>query len=156
MSQILSRKRPAPGASPISQYSQAPANSSPMSKPMAPTQNTLRNPTSQSIPYPFAESIPNSSANYPHAPQQTLAPQPASSQVAKRSSGQDLAQAQKAPHTNGDFEMWPSSAENGVQQLSEPAWGSNGDDLDKKALEAKGDAQAKRKQIPPFVQKLSR
>ncbi|KAL8924530.1 MAG: hypothetical protein Q9208_004005 [Pyrenodesmia sp. 3 TL-2023] len=126
-----------------------------MSKSIAPTQNTLRRPTNQPVPYPFAESIPNSSASYPHAPQQSLAPQPASSQVARRTSGQDSSHPQKPPHTNGDYDVWPSSAENGMQQLSEPAWGSNGDDLDRKALDAKGDAQAKRKQIPPFVQKLS-
>ena len=30
------------------------------------------------------------------------------------------------------------------------------DDLDQQALRAKRDAEAKRKQIPPFVQKLSR
>lgn len=46
--------------------------------------------------------------------------------------------------------------ENGLQQLNETGWRNEGDDLDQKALVAKRDAQAKRKQIPPFVQKLSR
>lgn len=40
--------------------------------------------------------------------------------------------------------------------MGETAWRNNSDDLDQKALAAQRDAQAKRKQIPPFVQKLSR
>ncbi|KAL8663166.1 MAG: hypothetical protein Q9202_004098 [Teloschistes flavicans] len=39
--------------------------------------------------------------------------------------------------------------------MGETAWRNNSDDLDQKALAAQRDAQAKRKQIPPFVQKLS-
>ncbi len=156
MSQILSRKRPAPGASPISKYSQAPASSSSMSTQM-PSTRSARNPANQPpVSFPFSESIPKISANYPHTPQPTLAPQPPSNQVARRSSGQDVAQAQKSPQVNGNYDVWPSSTDGGMQELSEPAWGTNGDELDQKALVAKGDAQAKRKQIPPFIQKLSR
>ncbi|KAL8689068.1 MAG: hypothetical protein Q9218_005176 [Villophora microphyllina] len=39
--------------------------------------------------------------------------------------------------------------------MGEGAWGNNSDELDQKALAAQKDAQVKRKQIPPFIQKLS-
>jgi heat shock transcription factor len=46
----------------------------------------------------------------------------------------------------------------GSAQPGEPVWPPVDDeaDLEQRALEAKKEAQAKRKQIPPFVQKLSR
>ncbi|KAL8896216.1 MAG: hypothetical protein Q9207_007815 [Kuettlingeria erythrocarpa] len=123
---------------------------------MPSTRSAPRNPANQPpVSFPFADSIPKLAANYPHTPQPTLAPQPPSNQVARRSSGQDVTQAQKSPQVNGNYDVWPSSTDSATQELSEPAWGTNGDDLDQKAHLAKGDAQAKRKQIPPFIQKLS-
>lgn len=45
---------------------------------------------------------------------------------------------------------------NGSVQSIDGAWGDDLLELERKAQVAKKDAQAKRKQIPPFVQKLSR
>lgn len=45
---------------------------------------------------------------------------------------------------------------NTTQQQVDSAWSDDLDELDRKAAVAKKEAQSKRKQIPPFVQKLSR
>jgi heat shock transcription factor len=47
-------------------------------------------------------------------------------------------------------------AEAGAPGFEQPQQPDDEDDLEQKALAAKKEAQAKRKQIPPFVQKLSR
>ena len=58
-------------------------------------------------------------------------------------------------YNNSDYPL--GSDYGGLQQSTEDAWpAAQYDDLDQKALVAKRDAQAKRKQIPPFIQKLSR
>lgn len=49
-----------------------------------------------------------------------------------------------------------SPADYGAQIPAENSWASQYDDLDQRALIAQRDAEAKRKSIPPFVQKLSR
>jgi len=54
------------------------------------------------------------------------------------------------PMTRPEFGGPPPPPENRYQGQGDP------DDLDHRALLAQQDAQAKRKQIPPFVQKLSR
>ncbi|KAI4169294.1 MAG: hypothetical protein LQ343_005792 [Gyalolechia ehrenbergii] len=154
MSQLGSRKRPAPGASPIVQQPQPPVDG-PLSAQMASPQNlqwnTAKQPPTASPSYP-----PPPPYNFSHLPQSTTQQQQLSSnQLTQTPPAQDLAQPQNAPYSNGNTEAWPSFSENGTQQLSEPIWGNNGDELDQKALIAKKDAQVKRKQIPPFVQKLS-
>lgn len=155
MPQVVSRKRPAPGALPVTQQSQFPIYSPSTSAEMASTQDTQWNPPS--TPLSFSESYPNTPSNYPQLPQNPVPPpQPASNQMTRRAPGQDLAQAQRAPYMDGNTDIWPSVTDNGMQQLGEGGWRNNGDDLDQKAQMAKRDAQAKRKQIPPFVQKLSR
>ncbi|KAL8849048.1 MAG: hypothetical protein Q9221_005947 [Calogaya cf. arnoldii] len=88
-------------------------------------------------------------------PQSSLPPQQqaTSNQLARRPPGQDR---ERTPLTNGsNTELWSSFGDNGLQPSSEADWPNSGDDLDQKALLAKMDAQTKRKQIPPFVQKLS-
>ncbi|KAL9025931.1 MAG: hypothetical protein Q9196_005324 [Gyalolechia fulgens] len=153
MSQTASRKRPAPGASPIVQQSQPPVDR-PLAAQMAFPQNlqwdTANQASTASSAYPTP---PNNFSHFPQSPTQQQ--QPSSNQLTRRPPAQDLAQPQNAPYPNGNSETWPSFSENGTQQLSEPIWGSNVDELDQKAVLAKMDAQAKRKQIPPFVQKLS-
>lgn len=46
--------------------------------------------------------------------------------------------------------------DNGAQMRVQDGWQASYDDLDQRAELAKRDAQGKRKQIPPFIQKLSR
>ncbi|KAL8779314.1 MAG: hypothetical protein Q9213_006994 [Squamulea squamosa] len=78
----------------------------------------------------------------------------ASNQIARRPPGQDT--TDRNPHANGStMELLSSFADNRMQPSGEVDWANNGDELDQKALVAKQNAQAKRKQIPPFVQKLS-
>lgn len=101
-------------------------------------------------------SFPDSATHYNPDLQSPLSHRSASNQVTRRAPRQDLAQPQRASYTNGNTDGWPALADDGMQQLGDGVWGNNGDDLDQKALIAQKDAQAKRKQIPPFVQKLSR
>jgi heat shock transcription factor len=65
------------------------------------------------------------------------------------SSSTDL--VRRAPNQNGQQEQW-----NGVLDGTEQSQEENEEDLNMKVAMAKRDAQGKRKQIPPFVQKLSR
>ncbi|KAL8829604.1 MAG: hypothetical protein Q9170_006090 [Blastenia crenularia] len=152
-----SLKRPAPGASPIAQTSQ------PLIDPLPPAQMSSKRDTQwtrPNQPSSFSsqpESYPMPSINRPLLSQNsTQPPQSSSNQLTRRPPTQELAQAQRDPYLNSRPENWPSVTENSTQQLSEVASANNGDELDQKALIAKGDAQAKRKAIPPFVQKLSR
>lgn len=154
MSQVVSRKRPAPGTSPVKEQPQPLLTSPSISVQMTSTQNLQRNAANQ--PPAFPNTFSSHPSNYPHTPQNTTLAQPTFNQVTRRPPAQDLAQAQRSPYVNGSYDVWPSSVENETQQVGEAAWQNNGDELDHKALTAKRDAQAKRKQIPPFVQKLSR
>ncbi|KAL8936573.1 MAG: hypothetical protein Q9216_004858 [Gyalolechia sp. 2 TL-2023] len=121
---------------------------------MAPPQNLQWNTANE--PSTNSPSHPPSPYNFSHVPQSTVQQQQLSSnQLTRRPPAQELAQPQTARYSNGNTEAWPSFSENETQQLGEPIWGNNRDELDQKALIAKKDAQAKRKQIPPFVQKLS-
>lgn len=65
---------------------------------------------------------------------------------------------QIVPRTNyndATSDTWPLVQDNTIQPSAE-GWGGDDDDLNRKAEIAKRETQAKRKQIPPFVQKLSR
>jgi heat shock transcription factor len=57
----------------------------------------------------------------------------------------------RTPNQNGQQEQW-----NGVLDATEQSQEEDEEDLNMKVAMAKRDAQGKRKQIPPFVQKLSR
>ncbi|KAL9601647.1 MAG: hypothetical protein Q9219_002367 [cf. Caloplaca sp. 3 TL-2023] len=123
---------------------------------MASQHNAQWNPTNPTSTSSFPEHYPTTSSTYPLQPQNTFpSHQSPSTQLARRPPAQDLAQSPRASYPNGQADTWPLYSEHGTQQLSEGSWGNNADDLDQKALIAKRDAQAKRKQIPPFVQKLS-
>jgi heat shock transcription factor len=65
------------------------------------------------------------------------------------SSSTDL--VRRTPNLNGQQEQW-----NGVLGATEQSQEEDEEDLNMKVAMAKRDAQGKRKQIPPFVQKLSR
>ncbi|KAL8737726.1 MAG: hypothetical protein Q9181_001411 [Wetmoreana brouardii] len=151
MLQAGSRKRPAPGASPVTLHSQTPIGPNLNPPQMSSNQYLQWNQANQP---PTPPSYPNLSATYPQIPPSTAPPQQsASSQLTQRPPVQSI--AERPPYANSNADIWPSLAGSGIQQLSDAAWGNNGDDLDRKALAAQRDSQAKRKQIPPFVQKLS-
>ena len=59
-------------------------------------------------------------------------------------------------YNNAGNEAWPAVADGSLHQPSEASWMNDDDDLEQRAMVAKRESQAKRKQIPPFVQKLSR
>ena len=155
MSQAGSRKRPAPGASPLGheklrdikdiQYSMAPPEF---------TQQTPSNvlpdyedPSSNYGTANLTSALYNS--NIPN----NLPASPLGNQVVRRQPDNQI-----VPMMNYNNTDYPLGTEyGGLQQSTEDGWqAAQYDDLDQKALIAKRDAQAKRKQIPPFIQKLSR
>ena len=154
MSQGGSRKRSAPGASPLGheklqdmkdvQYSmaqpeytqQTPSNTLPNYE--DPTNYGTANLTS----YLQNSNIPNS-----------LPASPLANQVVRRQPDNQIVPMMS--YNNSDYPLGADYG--GLQQSTEDGWpAAQYDDLDQKALIAKRDAQAKRKQIPPFIQKLSR
>ncbi|KAL8730103.1 MAG: hypothetical protein Q9166_004302 [cf. Caloplaca sp. 2 TL-2023] len=149
MPQVGSRKRPAPGSSPPLQHSQSQLDPSSFMSQVASAQWSLPNQVSTQTSYPEPS---GDSAQRPFAP--TPQQQSASNQLARRPPGQDV--TERTPYSNGtNTELWPAFAEDAMQQLGEATWGNGGDELDQRAEVARREAQAKRKQIPPFVQKLS-
>ncbi|KAJ5837151.1 Heat shock factor (HSF)-type DNA-binding [Penicillium robsamsonii] len=156
-SQGMTRKRPAPGTVP-------PVH--PQMNPV-PTFPTTANPGSQLSNDQFLQWGQNPPANaintsafsdptYNPAgfvpPPDVSAPAPtASNQLARR-------QANQMVSRNRGYEQPPASyVENGGNNGNgeSGAWGESLEELYRRALTAKRDSQAKRKQIPPFVQKLS-
>ncbi len=75
-----------------------------------------------------------------------------SNQLTRRSTNQLVSRARPYNDSGGTW----SDPNTGTTDQVEGAWTEKEDDLEQKALLAKRDAQAKRKQIPPFVQKLAR
>ena len=154
MSQGSSRKRPAPGASPLGheklrdikdvQYSMAP----PEFTQQTPS-NTLPNyedptnyGTANLTSYLHNSNMPNN-----------LPASPLGNQVVRRQPDNQIVPMMS--YNNSDYPLGTDYG--GLQQSTEDGWpAAQYDDLDQKALIAKRDAQAKRKQIPPFIQKLSR
>ena len=82
------------------------------------------------------------------APTYPPAVAPPSNQLVRRNTNQQVA---RTPQRN----QWSNFA-NQPDRVWEDMEHEEEQDLDQKAAIAKKDAQAKRKQIPPFVQKLSR
>ena len=145
MSQGLSRKRAAPGAAPAGyQQVQQPANPY-----HPPSMNQLSDDQflqfSQSTQAPNAYQEANSYAmgnnNYPPTNQQP------SNQLSRRPMNQVVARPRYESPTT---QAWPDN------QNGDSVWADDIQELEQKAQVAKRDAQAKRKQIPPFVQKLNR
>jgi heat shock transcription factor len=150
--QGLSRKRPAPGTSPASfqQQLQSAANSynaAPI--PQLSDEQFLQlgynaqQPSSFGDTSTYNNSADNFSANSAQA----------SNQLARRTINQLANRGRSYNDSNGL--QWVDSASGGGQQL-DSAWNDDIEALEKKAQQAKKIAQEKRKQIPPFVQKLSR
>lgn len=150
-SQGISRKRPAPGTSPVS-YPQAMHNptASAFADGMGPQLSNDQflqwGQTGQNNPPQYNEnSFAMNSNTYPQAN-----PQP-SNQLTRR----PMAQLTSRGRVDEDPASW---AEAGNAQAAKPDsdWSDDIADLEAKAQVAKREAQAKRKQIPPFVQKLNR
>jgi heat shock transcription factor, other eukaryote len=78
--------------------------------------------------------------------------QEASNQISRRPMNQMVARPR---YDAVSAQQYPNNA-NGEAEGSDSAWADDIQDLEAKAQVAKREAQSKRKQIPPFVQKLSR
>jgi heat shock transcription factor len=150
-SQGLSRKRPAPGTSPVSypQQMQNPTASTfadGIAPQLSDDQFLQWGQTGQNNPSQYNEnSYAMNSNTYPQAN-----PQP-SNQLTRRPMTQLT--------TRGRIDEDPASWVDGgtaPPTKPDPEWSDDIADLEAKAQVAKREAQGKRKQIPPFVQKLNR
>ncbi|MCJ1292822.1 stress-responsive transcription factor hsf1 [Xylographa carneopallida] len=150
------RKRPAPGASPVGQ--------SQVQLPMNYNTNTAQTQNDQFLNWNQGNSI-NGMENYPD-PSNSFSPNlynsmlptqnapDASNQLARRPTGQQV--IARGVYNGAGNEAWSGTAEEFPQNVKEEGWNNNDDEaLAQRALVAKREAQAKRKSIPPFVQKLS-
>ena len=148
MSQVRTRKRPAPGTSPLAQ-TQQPSRSP----------NRTLDPASGWQPQDSSTKPYTDSSFYKAQPQNVYPPtspvksQKATNQLAKRAVNQPIVPIQN--YTSAGGEPWQFN-DASTQLQTGDAWSMSHDDLDQKAEAAKKEAQANRKQIPPFVQKLSR
>jgi heat shock transcription factor len=176
--QANSRKRPAPGASPTMQQQTAslhlpPASSSP---PLSDEQffkwgqNAASNGSSYTDPTAaygttLYHGITGNMATMAQATQTAngqrppQAPNSPPNQLARRSTNQSLVSRGPRAFNSGTNASWPGDFGDGtgLELQGGGGWVNNTDEqLEQRALIAKREAQAKRKQIPPFVQKLSR
>jgi heat shock transcription factor, other eukaryote len=147
-SQGMSRKRPAPGANPTPypQQVQQPAMFNTNAVPQLSDDQFLQWGQSAQEPsaYQDASVYGTNSNNYNannQSPSNQLTRRPPMSQVVTR------------PRFDGPSTQ-PWAEEPNSATVS--AWADDIQELERKAQVAKKDAQAKRKQIPPFVQKLNR
>jgi heat shock transcription factor, other eukaryote len=152
-----SRKRPAPGTSPLIQHQQQSSTSLNIGALQMSTDQNLQwhqpDMTNAGASYPDSSST-FASNMYTGRAQQNALPTTASTQVARRAIDHHL--VPRATYSNGVEDSWPLLPEDGLPQSQDPTWLNTTDDLEQKAQIARRDTQAKRKQIPPFVQKLSR
>lgn len=145
----MTRKRPAPGTSPIvPQVGAMPSNPG----------NQLSNDQflqwGQNPPNMMNPSFPDPNAYNPAAfssSQDMQAPSAPPGQITRRHPQNQLV------NRNRGYEQPPAPyVDHGGNTGDSGAWEENLDELYKRALAAKKDAQNRRKQIPPFVQKLRR
>ena len=155
MLQAGSRKRPAPGASPIVQQQQAqPSSNFNMTSPRISNEQMIQ--WGQDSGINEMPSYPDPSTNFSpdiynaFAQTQALSPEP-SNQLARRSMNTQRTLT-RGNFNSGEDQVWPSYTNGAVQSPREDSWVKDDDTLEQKALNAK----RKRKLIPPFVQKLSR
>ena len=153
--QGITRKRPAPGTSPIvhpqlgplSNYPQNPGNQ------LSNDQFLQWGQTSSNVSSPsFPDSNPYSAAAYTSSPDVPAANVTAAApgQLARRQTPTQLVNRGRG------YEQTPPFSDHSTGPGENGGWGESLEDLYKRAMVAKREAQAKRKQIPPFVQKLSR
>lgn len=154
-SQGLSRKRPAPESPPMS-YQQPTAQSingygAAVGPQLSDDQFLQWGQTAQ----------PPNQYNDPATYQSTNSMLPSTAQASNQLTRRSVNQiATRAKQTESANNMWLDGAGgsngNTTQQQVDSAWGDDLDELERKAAVAKKEAQGKRKQIPPFVQKLNR
>ena len=149
MSQVRTRKRAAPGASPMPQtQQQAPNTSNFTQDPSLGWQSQDTSNTPYSDPKIYGGQVQNTySQMSPMKPSQTT------NQLTRRPPNQPVIPIQN--YANVGNAPW-QVGEVAADTQSGDGWSMQYDDLDQKALVAKTEAEGKRKQIPPFVQKLSR
>lgn len=148
-----SRKRAAPGASPITQQQmQSSLNQNNHSTPTAPTDQYAA--WNQETSINGASSYPDPSSNFDPNLYTGLASQfstpETSNQLARRPVQQQLLTL--AQYNSGGNEPWPGPVQGTQRPQEEEDWNADENELAQRALEAKKE----RKSIPPFVQKLSR
>jgi len=167
-SSAQSRKRPAPGASPLVQqqstpqqpaysYQQIPENADfnfDFSQPFNADQTFSDTPFAPNSD--FASYLQNAAQNptYESGLPPAL-PQTSSTELVKRPRNQQLAPPQNGGQQSQQQEQWNGGNGYG-SKMNGRTDEEDEQDLDRKVQLAKKDAQGKRKQIPPFVQKLSR
>ncbi|EEP79158.1 hypothetical protein UREG_04004 [Uncinocarpus reesii 1704] len=150
-SQGSSRKRPAPGAVPIPHQQVSPSHSYPAPEPQLSNDQFLQwGQAGQPLGNPSGDVAANPYQPIAH-PGDATGFQTAN-QLARRPGNQLIGRLRK-PDTNSRTLMEPPPTKPGP--VIDPATGEAEESLESRALAAKKDAQAKRKQIPPFVQKLS-
>lgn len=154
----MTRKRPAPGTTPTGHTQMGAVPNYSSSNPGSQLSNDQflqwgQNPaTDAGNPSSFADPSTYNPAAYATS-QELSAPGAASSnQIARRQAANQLVSR------NRGYEQAPTvyQENNGQGGGESGAWGESLEELYRRALAAKRDSQAKRKQIPPFVQKLSR
>ena len=151
MSRVTTRKRTAPGADTVQiQQLQTSPQMSSNEFPQWPAQNTSQ----QTAGYnPKPSNYGQSSYNSGSSSSQSASGPSLQNQLSRRPFGNQLSPQQGAnAQTSGS---WPKSSHNSSNNPLNYNTAA-GDELDRKAEIAKREMQANRKQIPPFVQKLSR
>ena len=145
MSQITTRKRPAP----IPQFGDDTRTD--MASPNQDTSFGWQNSGMSGPDSPYANESGYNTYNGMQMAQQSQNSYPSSSnQIVRRAPNQNMIPA--SDYINTSEGNW----NNGVQMPTQDSWQTPYDDLNQRAEVAKRDAQTKRKQIPPFIQKLSR
>ncbi|KAK1139454.1 Heat shock transcription factor [Aspergillus melleus] len=160
--QGINRKRPAPGASPAVHPQLGPINYPSNSGSQLSNDQFLQwgqNPASNVVNPSYPDANPYNAAAYSSNQDAPASTATASNQLTRRQpqpQPQPPNQNQQLVSRNRGYEQSPTSVpESGNNPGESGGWGESLDELYQRALVAKRDAQAKRKQIPPFVQKLS-
>lgn len=161
-SQGMTRKRPAPGAAPASHPQPGLVPTYPPANPNSQLSNEQflqwgQNPSANSInTSSFADPSTYNPAGYAASQDLTVAAAPATpttNQFARRQPPQN-----QLVTRNRGYEQAPAVYTENTSGVGgeSGAWGESLEELYQRAITAKREAQSKRKQIPPFVQKLSR
>ena len=164
MSRPNTRKRPAPGSTPVTQQSA-------VSQPVPDSSNTSSLNDQQFLQWGqapiasngldygdpnalFDPALYNALANQSQA---SLNSQPSANQIARRPVAQQLVANSLKPYGDSSETGWMGYNDNGQPEVQPgEEWMNDEEEVERRAQIAKRDAQTKRKQIPPFIQKLKR
>ncbi|KAJ5688821.1 Heat shock factor (HSF)-type DNA-binding [Penicillium macrosclerotiorum] len=156
-SQGMTRKRPAPGTAPAGHPQMGAVPNYQPSNPNSQLSNDQflqwgQNPSTNTVnPSSYADPSTYIPASYTGNQDSSGSNGGTSNQLTRRQQPNQLVSR------NRGYEQSPATYpdQNSGQNPGEGAWGESLEELYQRALTAKREAQAKRKQIPPFVQKLS-